>query len=100
MESLSNGDVSIVHARKYEMVRMMSNRKSPKGSLRLILGHLLCSHTSILLRYVLSVTFCGAAVLKVMDRKKTISLSADEIIRGVYKHLESLPDTSLSFTNL
>ena len=38
-------------------------------------------HTSILLRYVLSVTFCEAAVLKVMDQD---SLCADEVIRCVY----------------
>ena len=38
-ESLGNDDVSIVHSRKYmyEVVRMTSNRKYPKGPLRLIL---------------------------------------------------------------
>ena len=37
-----------------------------------------------LLRYVLSVTFCEAAVLKVMDQD---SLCADEVIRCVYLYL-------------
>ena len=34
-----------------------------------------------LLRYVLSVTFCGVVVMKVMDQKHP--LSADEVIRCV-----------------
>ena len=40
---------------------------------------------------MLSVSFCGAAVLKVMDQK-----TLDEVIRSVllciYEHLESLPE--------
>ena len=48
------------------------------------------SYFDTLLRYVLSVTFCGAVVMKVMDQKTLIekivedkdsSLSADEVIR-------------------
>ena len=48
------------------------------------------SYFDTLLRYVLSVTFCGVVVMKVMDQKTLIekivedkdsSLSADEVIR-------------------
>ena len=81
-ESFGNGDVSNVHARKYEMVRMTWNRKCPKGPLRLILWHLLYSNTSIL--------FCVTRVqwhsLEQLFWKlwtiKRHSLSADEVIRG------------------
>ena len=72
-ESVGNDDVSIVCARKYEMVRMTQRQKIPKGLLSLILWHLLCGHTSIVLRYVLSVTFFVAAVLKVMDQKTLVN---------------------------
>ena len=50
------------------------------------------SYFDTLLRYVLSVTFCRAVVMKVMDQKTLIekivedkdsSLSADEVIRFV-----------------
>ena len=60
--ALGNDDVSIVYARKYEMVRMTKNRKCQSKEDRLFY-----SHTSILLSSVWSVTFFGAAVLKVMD---------------------------------
>ena len=40
------------------------------------------SYIETLSRYVCSVTFCGAAVLKVMDQKH--SLSADTFIRSVF----------------
>ena len=33
---------------------------------------IMSNHFDTLLRYVLSVTFCGAAVLKVMDRKTLV----------------------------
>ena len=45
-ESVGNVHASIVWARKYEMVRMTLWQNIPKGPLRLILWHLLCSHTS------------------------------------------------------
>ena len=50
-----------------------------------------------LLRYMSSVTFSGAAVLKVMGQMTLVKV---RIILWKYKHLESLPDTSLSSTNL
>ena len=40
------------------------------------------SYFDTLLRYVLSVTFCGAVVLKVIDQK-TLVISADEVKRCV-----------------
>ena len=45
MESLGNDDVSIVHASKWEIVRVNSNRKFPKGPIRLILRHSLYSQS-------------------------------------------------------
>ena len=33
-ESVGNDDVSVVHAHKYEMVRMTQRQKIPKGPLR------------------------------------------------------------------
>ena len=56
-ESIGNEDVSIICARKYEMVR---------------LGRFSDIYCAIILRYVLSVTFCGAVVLKVMDQKTLV----------------------------
>ena len=55
----------------------------------------LCRHAT-LLRYVLSVTFCWSAVLKVMDQKTLVKRRLSYKVRiTVYnKHLESLPDTS------
>ena len=51
------------------------------------------SYFDTLLRYVLSVTFCGALVLKVMDRLED---SRQALYNCVYtsKHLESVPDMS------
>ena len=46
--------------------------KSPKGPLRLILWNLMYTYFDTLLRYVLSVALCGAAVLKVMDQKTLV----------------------------
>ena len=50
------------------------------------------------LRCALSVTFCGAVVLKVMDQKTLVKRKWSYKVRiAVYiyfKHLESLPDTS------
>ena len=36
------------------------------------------SHFDTLLRYVLSVTFCGAVVMKVMDQKTLVKVSVKE----------------------
>ena len=57
------------------------------------------SYFDTLLRCVLSATFCGAVVsVKVMDQNFNDTLSAEEVITCVklciYKHLDSLPDTS------
>ena len=79
MESLGDDDVSIVHARKYEMVRMTQR----------ILWHLLYSHISILF-CVTCVQWYSVEQLfwKIWTKRHSLS-----------KNLESLPDTSLSFTN-
>ena len=71
---------------------------------------------SILLRYVLSVTFCGAVVMKVMDQKTLVKrrwsykvritlyiLTLSEFARHEFTNLwlETLPDTlSLSLTGI
>ena len=69
-ESVGNDDVSIVCARKYEMVRMTSeDRTSPRDRLGRFCEFIVQSFFDTLLRYVLSVTFCGAVVsVKVMDQ--------------------------------
>ena len=49
-----------------------------------------------LLRYVLSLTFCGAVVLKVMNQKTLVKRRKSYKVRitvYVYKHLESFPGT-------
>ena len=79
MESLGDDDVSIVHARKYEMVRMTQR----------ILWHLLYSHISIL--------FCVTCVQWYSVEQLFWKLWTKR--RSLSKTLESLPDTSLSFTN-
>ena len=80
MESLGDDDVSIVHARKYEMVRMTER----------ILWHSLYSHISIL--------FCVTCVRWYSVEQLFWKLWTKR--RSLSKNLESLPDTSLSFTNL
>ena len=52
MESLGNDDVSPLNSPKYEIVRDDVNRKCPKGSLGLILWHLLHLYTSTVVRFV------------------------------------------------
>ena len=75
-ESVGNDDVSIVCARKYEMVRIrMTSRKNPEGTAWVVfVTSIVQSYFDTLLRYVLSVqvTFCGAVVLNVMDRKTLV----------------------------
>ena len=69
-ESVGNDDVSVVCARKYEMVRMTKN---PEGTACLDFVTLTVqSYLDNLSRYVLSVTFRGAVVLKVMDQKTLV----------------------------
>ena len=69
-ESVGNDDVSVVCARKYEMVRMTKN---PEGTACLdFVTFTVQSYLDNLLRYVLSVTFRGAVVLKVMDQKTLV----------------------------
>ena len=70
MELLSNDNVSIVYALKYEMVRIQDvEKKIPKGT-----AYIIQSYFGTLLRCVLSVTFCWAAVLKViMDQKALVT---------------------------
>ena len=79
MESLGDDDVSIVHARKYEMVRMTQR----------ISWHLLYSHISIL--------FCVTCVQWYSVEQLFWKLWTKR--RSLSKTLESLPDTSLSLTN-
>lgn len=70
------------------MVRMTLNRKYPKGPLWLIFWYLLYSLSSILVYY--SVTFCGAAVLKHVDRKTLVKCGWRYKGRiTVYSHLET-----------
>ena len=56
------------------------------------------------LRYVLSVTFCGAVVLEVMDQKTLVKRRWSYKVRITvyidYKHLESLTDTSSQIFDL
>ena len=82
MELLGNNDVSIVYARKQEMVRMKKKKrkKIPEGTSYVEFVALIVQwYFDTLLRYVLSVTFCGAAVLNVMDQK-TVLICADDFI--------------------
>ena len=61
------------------------------------------SYFDTLLRYGLSVTFCGAVVLKVMDQKTLVNRRGGYKVRltvSIYKHLESLPDTSSQIFDL
>ena len=51
-----------------------------------------------LMPYVLSVTFCGAVVLKVMDQKALVKRRWSSKVRiTVYIYMESLPDKSSQF---
>ena len=68
MESLGNDDVSSPSSPKYEMVRDDVKQKMPEGPLGLILWHLLDLYTSTCARFVCSVTFCEAAVLKLLKK--------------------------------
>ena len=69
-ESVGNDDVSVVCASKYEMVRMTKN---PEGTACLeFVTFTVQSYLDNLSRYVLSVTFRGAVVLKVMDQKTLV----------------------------
>ena len=63
-ESVGNDDLSIVCVRRYEMVKT----ENPEGTAYVDFQ----SYLDTLLRYVLSVTFCGAVVLKVMDQKTLV----------------------------
>ena len=70
MESLGNDDVSPMNCRKYEMVRDDVKQKMPED----IKWHLLHLYTTVV-RFVCSVTFCEAAVLKLLKNTIYISLS-------------------------
>ena len=70
-KSVANDDVSIVCARKDEMVRDR-------------LGRFCDIYCAVILRYLLSVTFCGAVVLKVMDQKKFVKRRGSYKVRAVY----------------
>ena len=69
-DSLGNDGVSIVCARKYEMVRDDVKTEHPQGTAQVdFVTYIVQSYFDTLLRYVLSVTFCGAVVsVKVMDQ--------------------------------
>ena len=73
-ESIGNEDVCIVCARKYEMVLKDDvKRENPEGTAQVDFVTLIVQlYFDTLLRYVLSVTFCGAVVLKVMDQKTLV----------------------------
>ena len=65
---MGNDDVSIVRARKQEIVRKIPEGTNWVDFVKLIVQ----SYFDTLLRYVLSVALCGAAVLKVMDQKTLV----------------------------
>ena len=65
---MGNDDVSIVRARKQEIVRKIPEGTNWVDFMKLIVQ----SYFDALLRYVLSVALCGAAVLKVMDQKTLV----------------------------
>ena len=100
-ETVGNDNVSIVCSRKYEMVGWRKDRKSRRDRLG--------SYLDTLLGYVLSVTFCGAVVLKVMDQETLVKRrwsykvrttvyikTLGEFARHEFTNLwlETLPDTS------
>ena len=70
-ESKGNDDVSIVYARKYEMVRMTWKTENSEGTAQVdFVKFIVQSYFDTLLRY--AVTFCGAVVLKVMGQKTLV----------------------------
>ena len=70
-ESIGNDDVSIVYARKYEMVRMTWKTENSEGTAQVdFVKFIVQSYFDTLLRY--AVTFCGAVVLKVMGQKTLV----------------------------
>ena len=73
-ESIGNEDVCIVCTRKYEMVLKDDvKRENPEGTAQVDFVTLIVQlYFDTLLRYELSVTFCGAVVLKVMDQKTLV----------------------------
>ena len=95
-------------------------QKIPKEQLTIFVTRILQSYFDTLLRYVLSVTFCGAVVMKVMDQKTLVKrrwsyklrrtvyiLTISEFARHEFTNLWletfswTLPDTpSLSLTGI
>ena len=62
------------------------------------------SYFDTLLRYAVTfchsdILFCGAVVLKVMDQKTLVKRTRGYKVQ-IYKHLESLPDTSSQIFDL
>ena len=73
-ESVGNDDVSTVCARKYANGQDDVKTENPEGTpqvdfVTLIVTFIVQSYLDTLLRYVLSDTFCGAVVWKVMEQK-------------------------------
>ena len=69
-ESVGNDDVSIVCAGKYANGKNDGKIENPEGTPQVdFVTFTVQSYFDTLLRYVLSLTFCGAVVLKVMDQK-------------------------------
>ena len=72
MESLGNDDVSIIRARKHEMVRMTYNRKSRRDRL----GRFCDIYCTVILRYSFALRVISdilwSSCLKVMDQKTLV----------------------------
>ena len=61
---------------------------------------ILQSYFDTLLRYVLSVTFCGAAVMKVMDQKTLVKRNLSYKVRRTVYILTLSEFARYEFTNL
>ena len=72
-ESVGNDDVSIVCALKYANGQDDVKTENPEGTPQVdFVTFIVQAYFDTLLRYVLSLTFCGAVVLKVMDQKALV----------------------------
>ena len=72
-ESVGNDDVSIVCARKYANGKDDVKTENPEGTPQVdFVTFIVQSYFDTLLRYVLSLTFCGVVVLKVLDQKTLV----------------------------
>ena len=75
---------SVSYARSLGLLPPQGFRPEDRKSRRDRLGRFCDIYCAVILRYVLSVTFCGAVVLNVMDQKTLVKRRWSYKLRNVY----------------